>query len=225
MPPIPSMPFFDPVRFGIELTYTLVAVCLFFLIYFRTKDLYTLTKHKGIMFFRDAFLFFALSYLLRLVLISSKLYSSSPNFFIKEFFPLSLIFVSYFSTLGILMLMFSTTWKHIKSTHMVFFGHLISLLLTIIIILTNSSEILIYIQVGLLIVATGLGTLFNKKTDKSKKSTQTRMLYFLLLLSWLLNIWMLTPGWFFPSELKSLFQVLSLVVFGAIYYKVSKWLK
>jgi len=219
------MPFFDPIRFGIEITYTIIAVCLFFLIYFRTKEMYTLTEYKGIMFFRGAFLFFALAYLLRLFLISSRLYSSSPTFFIRDFFPLSLIFVSYFSTLGIILLIFSITWKYIKSAHLVLYGHLISLLLTIIIILTNSSEILTYIQVGLLIIVTIFGIIFNKKTDRSKKSTQTRMLYFLLLLSWLLNIWMLTPGWFFPSEVKSLFQVLSLVVFGAIYYKVSKWLK
>jgi len=223
---MPPMPFFDPVRFGIEIAYTSIAVCLFFLIYFRTKEIYKLTKHKGIMFFRGAFLFFAISYLLRLFLILSRVYSSPSSIFsIRDFFPLSLIFVSYFSSLGIILLIFSITWKHIKSKHLVLFAHLLSVLLTIIILLTNSPEILTYIQVGLLIVATVLGIFFNNKTERSKKSIQTRMLYFLLLLSWLLNIWMLTPGWFFPSELKSLFQVLSLVVFGAIYYKVSKWLK
>lgn len=223
---MPLMPVFDPIRFGVELTYTLIAAVLFFLIFFRTKEFYSLSKYKGILFFRSAFLWFALSYLLRFLLILSKLYfDRPPSGFFRAIFPANLLFVSYFSSLGIVFLIFSITWKHLNSDNLVLFGHIISAFFAIIIFLTNSPEILMYFQIFLLIVATVLGLIFDNKSSKSNKASQTRVLYFLLLLSWLLNIWMLTPGWFFSNEIKSLFQFFSLIVFVTIYYKVSRWLK
>ena len=42
----PQMSYFDPVMFGIELGFTLVAVVFCFLIYFKTKEIYELTKGK-----------------------------------------------------------------------------------------------------------------------------------------------------------------------------------
>jgi hypothetical protein len=49
----------------LETVFTLVALVLGLLIYFKTKESYELTKHPGIRYFRDAFLFLGLSYLLR----------------------------------------------------------------------------------------------------------------------------------------------------------------
>ena len=63
----PNMPFvFLPVlRIGSELIYTLIIIIMCGIIYFKTKEIFDLTKHKGIGFFRNTFLFFALSYLMR----------------------------------------------------------------------------------------------------------------------------------------------------------------
>ena len=60
--------FFDPTRFAVEIIYTLLIVVLCFLVYFRTKNIFDLTKHRGIQYFRNAFLFFGLAYSARLLI-------------------------------------------------------------------------------------------------------------------------------------------------------------
>jgi len=52
----------DSIFMYIELGVALI-FCL--LLYFKTREVYSLTKHTGIKYFRDAFLFFGFAYLLR----------------------------------------------------------------------------------------------------------------------------------------------------------------
>ena len=44
---------------GTEIVYSFVIIVCSLMIYFGTKELYKLTSHKGIKYFRQSFLFFA----------------------------------------------------------------------------------------------------------------------------------------------------------------------
>lgn len=222
MPPPPH--FLDPFRFGTEILYTLVIVLLCFGIYLKTRESYNLTKHKGIKYFRDAFLFFGLSYLIRVIGVflnfSQKLIgldiSRGPMFFWM------LIPVSYFSTIAILYLIYSSTWKKIGNKLLLVLSHLLALFLSIVTFLTRSPHILLYIQSGLLVFAVALAFL---TTKKNKKKIQTKLFYFLISVSWLFNIWIVSTKRMFPFEIKIILQLISVIVFLIMYYKVNKWVK
>ena len=50
---------------GSEIIYSFVIIVCSLMIYFATKELYELSKHKGIKYFRLSFLFFAIAYFFR----------------------------------------------------------------------------------------------------------------------------------------------------------------
>ena len=50
---------------GAELIYSFVIILCSLLIYFETKELYELSSHKGIKYFRRSFLFFGIAYFVR----------------------------------------------------------------------------------------------------------------------------------------------------------------
>jgi len=52
-------------NFLIELVYSVILTISCLIIYFKTSEIYKLTSHKGIKYFRMTFLFFAASYFLR----------------------------------------------------------------------------------------------------------------------------------------------------------------
>ena len=67
-PILNPMRFFNPIRLIPELIYTTIIVIFCYLIYHKTKEIYNLTKYKGIHYFRNTFLFFALAYASRFIL-------------------------------------------------------------------------------------------------------------------------------------------------------------
>ena len=50
-----------PHALGTELIYSFVIIICSLMVYFGTKELYELSSYKGIKYFRQAFLFFAIS--------------------------------------------------------------------------------------------------------------------------------------------------------------------
>jgi len=45
------------------------------------------------------------------------------------------------------------------------------------------------------------------------------------LLLWLVNLFLLSPGRILPYGSKIFFQIVSIIVFVAVYFKVLKWIK
>jgi len=217
-------PFFELIRFGSEFLYTFLVVFLCFLIYFKTRESYILTKHKGIKYFRDAFLFFGLSYALRLlfsiIMFSDRAFDLDlPRLF---FFPPLLLFpVGYFSTIGIFYLLFSSLWKEHK-TYLLISSHLVAVLLSAVALFTRSYEILFDLQSVLLVVAVILSFITHRKV---KKIPQIKIFYILILIFWLFNLWAMEPRGLFHFGMKLILQAASLVVFIIIYHRVTKWAK
>lgn len=216
--------FLNPMVFSIELAFTLIAIISCFLIYRKTKESYELTKHKGIQYFRDAFLFFGLSYTLRfffsIIMLSTVEFELiMPGYFFSPWF---ILLLGYFSTMGIFYLIFSSVWKSFDNKKMLIFGHSIAILLSLISFFTRSHFMLINLQCALLITAAILG--FVMHLGKNKLS-QIKILYLLVSGLWLINLLVINQRRPFMFGIEIFFYIVSLIVFIVIYSKVSKWVK
>jgi hypothetical protein len=100
----------------IEYAYFLAIVLLSLLIYVQTRRMGTFSFHRGIRYFRNAFLGFAMTYLFRLIALNFQLFPNllSPEIQIPSM-QLSMFFVAYFSFLAIFSLLASFSWKRYKS--------------------------------------------------------------------------------------------------------------
>ncbi len=220
MPP----PQFYPEWFGTEFIYTAIIVFFCFLIYFMTREFYNLSKYQGIKYFRYAFLFFGFAYLSRFIIhlfqltgISSVIMGPRRFMFPSFMFP-----VGYFSTMAIFYLTYSTIWKRVDYKHFLLLSNIVAISLSLIAFLTRSTFILSMLQLALLLAAVIISV---TKHEKRKKATPVRALYVLISLFWLINVFVLNTRILFLSQLKIIFQILSIFVFFVILYKVIKWIK
>lgn len=212
----------DPIFMYIELGFALIALIFCLLIYFKTREVYDLTKHNGIRYFRDAFLFFGFAYLLRflfsMVFLSRVIFDMEIER--QLFMPLFIILLGYFSTMSILYMIFSTVWKNIRSNTTIILAHVLAILVSIIAFITRSPLAVLIIHTILIILAIIL--IFRKK--ENKKQIKTRILYMLVLLAWVINLFSVGRP-FLPREFEQVFQGFALILFIIIYYKIAKWIK
>ena len=213
------VPAFNPLLFGIELFFSIIILFLCFMIFFKTKESYDLTNHKNIKFFRYAFLFFGLSYLMRFLFMVVKIFFDIHLFkgILGSLFILSL---SYLSTIAIFYLGLSVIRKKLKFNHLIILSHFIAVLLALVSFIMKRSLILIYTQSFFLIVFIILISIKHKKRKSSIK-----IIYILIFILWLINLWAIVPGKVLLIEYKILFHAISIGLFGVVYYKISKWLK
>ena len=216
LPPIQSLQHFDPLRFGLEFAYSLLVAALFLFIFYKTKNFFKITKHEGINYFNLAFLFFALAffsrflfYVVRLVVLNSSLHIPGRTL---SFF--SLVLVTYFSTIAIGYLIFSTQYKKFKHSHFLILINLLAAL-SIAIFYFNHS-IIYFLAIQLLLMATLLFV-------NAKKSI--RFVYPLMSLFWIMNIVIFHTRRFLGFEIKLVLQILSLGLLIYFIYKVLKWTK
>ena len=216
---------FDYSRLAVELGYTLIVVFFCFMIYIKTREIYDLTKYKGIQYFRITFLFFGLAYLFRfafvlflLIRATFDVYSLS---FVFKFVPL--ILSGYFSTMAILSLTYSTIWKKVHLKHTLLISNAIAILISGIALISISHIPLILSQAVLLIFA--MSYLIYGQYSQSRKISPLFVLYVMFFLFWIVNLFALGPKRFIPFEIQIIFQILSALLIGIIYYKVYKWTK
>lgn len=222
---MPMLRFFDPLSLGTELVYTIVILIFCFLVYIKTREIYDLTKHKGIQFFRYAFMFFGLAYASRLFLYLMIFGSDNMfGFFMtrRTMMPVSNLVVAYFSTMAILYLTYSTVWKRINSEHFLTFSNIIALFIAVAAFVSRSTLTVLLIQVALMGFA---AFIIFKNHEKDKKRFGTKALYLLIFAFWLLSLFVLQSRRILPFEAEVAFQLISIAVFVAIYHKVAKWVK
>lgn len=227
MPPMfmgfqPGM--WNPQLLWIELAYTIIVVILCFLVYIMTKEIYELTKHKGIKYFRYAFLFFGLSYATRFLFQIFHLSGIAFDFGFQRRMigPYSLVIVGYLSTMAIFYLTYSTLWKKIQYDHFITGANFLAVVVSLFALVNRSPAMLGIIQLILLTV-TIIVSVLTHKTEK--KFSSARGLYLLIALFWFLNLFVLTPGRMVSLEIKIVLQLVSIAVFGLIVYRINKWVK
>ncbi|MDD5086954.1 MAG: hypothetical protein PHV16_04340 [Candidatus Nanoarchaeia archaeon] len=210
--------------FEAEFLYTFIVVVLCFLVYYKTKEIYELTKHQGIKYFRSAFLFFGLAYLSRFLLHIVILMGISFSFIISRrvmFLPVFTVPVTYLSTMAIFFLIYSTIWKKIKYKYFIILSNIIAISISVIAFCSKSLILISALQLLLLLITVVISTKDHRKTKKK----YTRTLYFLISVLWLINLFLLSPGRILLFGSKIFFQAFSIIVFVVVYLKVLKWVK
>lgn len=221
-------PFFliDPTGLAVELGYTLIVVFICFRIYFKTREIYDLTKYEGINYFRNAFLFFGVAYIFRFLDFFSMLVTLTfdTRLFMDIFriLPIPLVINGYFSTLAILSLTYSIIWKNFNIRHTLLLFNAIAILISGITVIWRSPYLLILTQAVLLVFTIIMACYFY---IISRKFSQLYIIYVLFLLFWIVNLLPLVRQRFPPFEIQIAFHIISIALIGIIYYKVSKWTK
>jgi hypothetical protein len=216
-----------PINLGIgaEIIYSFVIIICSLMVYFGTKELYDLSSYKGIKYFRQAFLFFAIAYLFRFIIefivVSFNLHE------ILEIYPLifgyfALFIFMYLSSISIFYLIYSMSWKKLKDkSKMIYLFHIIAIIIALASIFFRNQIFYIGLNVLLLISAIIMVGIASYNQKHKLKKNNLLMIYLLLFIFFILNVFnILVP--IFLESLKLIVYLTSLGIFLAILYKVLK---
>jgi len=213
---------------SIEILYSFVIIICSLMIYFGTKELYELSTHRGLKYFRLAFLFFAIAYFFRsfikFVLIyfdTSTIINLSPRIFDKIFGQLTLLIFMYFSSMAIFYLLNSVMWKKWdKKPGIIYLLHGTATLIALVSIYSKNPvtylglNILLFFFIAIVVVLA-----YKNKTKTAKHNLY--LVYMLLFIFWILNIIdILIPN--FLQAFQLLVYLASSTIFLLILYKVIK---
>lgn len=206
-----------------ELIYAFVIIVVSLMVYFGTKELYELSSHKGIKYFRLSFLFFAISYFFgSLIKFGILFFDLRQIMHLTPYLmgPLSQAIFMYFSSMAVFYLLYSVLWKRIdKSESKIIFFHILAGIIAILSIIFNDPLFHLIINFFLLIFVSFI-FIFSHRNSKKKKNN-LHAIYFLLFLFWILNmINILIPNVFRSFQL--LIYLFSIGIFISILYKVLK---
>lgn len=217
-------------RFIAESVFSFIVVLLSFLIYYQTREIYSLTKHRGIFYFRNTFLLFGLAYLTRFIISLAMLNMIAIDFVMPRqmFFPLMIVPVGYLSTLALFFLAYSTVWKNFKaknSEKIFLWGfNLAAVIVAVVSMLYRSPFLMSLIQMGLMVFIL-LSFAVGKKKTKKTHITKMSIFYYLLIAFWILNMFTLSPGRYMSHDIRITIQIFSSLIFIVLYFKVKKWIK
>lgn len=203
-------------NYVVEVIYLLIVIALCLIIYFRTKDMYDLTGHKGIKYFRSAFLFLALAYFLRFAIqfFEFTTLSFEPTRITALF---SFLLFGYTSSMAILSLAYSTIWKKLEASKIfsnTAVQHLPAIILPITVILTRSTLIFILTQAALFMFAIVMSFV-----GRRKKGLSFHIIYTVLFMFWILNLIAVTTPLFLLSFKVTIYLV-SIILISSILYRV-----
>lgn len=211
---------------GTELIYSFVIIICSLMIYYSTREMYELSSYKGIKYFRQAFLFFAVAYFFRsfikILLVyfgTSRIIDLNPRFM----GPLTLFIFMFFGSLAVFYLVYSLMWKKWNGKSKIILGifYILSIIISFIIITTRQVEIFVGISIFILAVAIFGLYITHKQSKNKKKKSNIAIIYTLLFVFWIFNIIeVLIPSVF--QFYKILIYLASLGIFLAILYKVLK---
>jgi len=218
------MPMFvNPQIFTIEAVFVVIAIFFCWFIYFKTKEIFDLTKHKGINHFRNTFLFFGLAYVFRFLLIFMHLSNTAIGMHVSRKFimPFFLVITGYLSTMAIISLFLSISWKRVAK---IFSNnvHFIALAISVLAFLSKYPFILIAAQAVLLVIA---GIISFQSHEKTKKFSKLFAIYILLFLFWIINLSSVNAMKFRVFKFSIWGQIISLAILAIIYYKVARFIK
>ena len=201
----------------------LVSVIVNFAIYYRTKEVYELTEHRGIKYFRNGFLFLGIA----------NLYMLFIRFILNEPFlgkgKTSIAFLIYVAPhfflhiLGLTNLLYSLIWKNFNKHHIKEKIILTIASLTVIIQFIIKTKFF-FVGISLLLILSILTiSIYQSYFDKKKKFSFIRSSYILLVLS--LFISTIRFRYYVSEEFKIIHATIASILYITIYYKVHRELK
>lgn len=210
---------------GMELIYSFVIIICSLIVFFGTKQLYELSSHKGIKYFRLAFLFFAIAYFLRyfikffiMLFNIATIHELSPMLF-NPAGPLTLFLFMYASSIAVFYLLYSVMWKKWKDNKKIYLFHIVAAIVSFISAFSRDGSFLLLVNLFLFLIIS-ISFYIAHKDSKKKKHT-FYLVYMLLVFFWILNILdILIPSFFQGFQL--IIYLFSIAIFLAIQYRVIK---
>jgi hypothetical protein len=211
--------------FGLEVFYAFVIITCSLMIYFGTRELYQLSSHKGIKYFRQAFLFFALAYFSRVFIKFilnyigvSQILDVSRRAIGGLAALITLPFFIYFSAMAVFCLVYSVAWKNLSKMNIgMGMFHILAIFLAVVSLIYRNPQTYLFLNIILFFLV--LGVVYFARGKKDKKKHSLYFVYFLLLVFWILNILdILVPNFFKGFQLFN--YLASAGVFFVISYKV-----
>jgi hypothetical protein len=197
---------------GIDLVYSFVIFLICLLVYLETREISRLSSYKGINFFRNTFLFFGISYLLKFVLALGVVSIDLGTVGEGIFFGVAL----YASLMAGIYLVMAIGNKQLPKQigRWIFMIHILAVVFSGIVLLSNN--FLVYLGFQILILIIGIVLLYS-----DGKKTSMLVIYQLLLLFWILDIVeVFVPKFFGTVQL--LISLVSIGIFILVLYKIIK---
>ncbi len=226
---IGGLGYFIGLGFETEVIYSFVIIVCSLMIYYATKELYKLSSYKGIKYFRQAFLFFALAYffrfIIKFILVSFNIRAIldfSPRVFGMVLGQITLFIFMYFSSIAIFYLLYSVMWKKWNNKPgKGYLFHTLAFIIAIISSLFRGSLIYLVLNVFLLLFVLSVVYIAYRQPKNKKKKHNLYIVYLLLFIFWILNIVdILIPNFF--QNIQLLIYLASSGIFLMILYKVLK---
>jgi hypothetical protein len=210
---------------GTELIYSFVIMLCSLMVFFGTKQIYELSSHKGIKYFRLAFLFFAVAYFFRyfikFFLMASgvgSLRELSYLFFDPTGILTTFIFM-YLSSISVFYLLYSVMEKKWNGNNKIYLIHIAAIIISFISIMSRDGIFLLFVNIFLFAIVS-LVFYIARKNSRKKKHTFYAV-YMLLVFFWILNILdILIPSFFQGFQL--IIYLFSISIFLTILYRVLK---
>ncbi len=212
--------------FGAEIFYSFVIIVCSLMIYFGTKELYDLSAHKGIKYFRQAFLFFAIAYFFRSFIKFVLFYFNIRAILDFSLFGFSgiltqMLFV-YFSSMAIFFLLYSVMWKKWQDNqYRLYLFHGLAAVIAVISVLSRNLLIYLGLNLFLLLIVIFVIYISYQNRKERKKGHNLYLIYVLLSIFLILNIIDTLVPKFFQGFQLFIFMA-STGVFLFILYKVIK---
>lgn len=204
---------------AVETLYGLAILAICVILYKNIHEFYSLTNHKGFLYFQNIFLFFGLAYFIRVFHILF-IYLLQDIISARLLLALSLFAVTYFSNLAFFSIVFMLVHRRIPlflQEPAIFYSGVGLFSLTV--LLTNSHLHLITLQVIVLVFLMAL--LLAIRKHKTQFLTQNKLTFFLLMFFWVITIIPFGDN-FVPPVWRIPVYMLSLGVFSWIYYRIEK---
>jgi hypothetical protein len=206
-----------------EFLYSFIIIAVSLIIYFGTKELYNLTSHKGIKYFRLAFLFFGVAFFFRSFIRFIVTIFEIPellNSNLSWLGSLSLFLFMYASSMAIFYLLYSVMWKKWNGDKILLF-HGLALIIAGITLAVRDLRIVIVMHLILFVFILIVTLISYEESKKARKGQHLHGIYLLLFSFWILNIMDLVVINPFGS-FKLLIYIASISLFLTILYKVIK---
>jgi hypothetical protein len=204
---------------GIEVLYSFVIILCSLMVYYGTKELYELSSHKGIKYFRLSFLFFAIAYFFRsFIKIMVSLFGVNAVREVPQFTgSLTLFIFVYASSMAVFYLFYSVICKKWENKSYLF--HIIALIISLAIFIFQNAWIYFWFNVILFILlAAGI---YIVHLNNKRKKNRFFIVYILLFAFWILNV----ADILIPTIIRS-YQItvylISIGIFMLILFKVLK---
>ena len=223
MPPQPPIEMFMGLGFGSEVIYSFVIIVCSLMIYIGTRELYMLSSYKGIKYFRQAFLFFALAYFFRSFIKFALIYfnvGQIMDFSPRVFGPVTLFIFMYFSSMAIFYLLYSVMWKRLEGKFKkIYLFHFLAIIISLVSILSRSPIVNFGLNLFLLLFVILIVYTAYINTKNKTKGYNLYTIYILLTVFWILNIIdILIPK--FLDTFQLIIYLTSSGIFLLILYKV-----